>query len=386
MLKAGMIIPSESRWAAPIVLLDKPDGSIRFCLDYRKLNHVTKADAYPMPRLDDLIEAIGQCHYITCLDLTKGYYQVEMDPRDQEKTASRSPLGLFEFKVMPFGLKNAPATFQRLVDKILNGLREFTVAYLDDMAVYSPTWEKHKEHLGIVLQRIKEAGLTIKASKCQIGGLTIQYLGHMVGGRVMKLLETKKKVRAFLGLASYYRKFIPKFSEIAVPLSDLTRKKEPDMVNWTAACQRAFDALKSALTSNPVLVAPDYDREFTVFTDASNAGIRAVLCQQGEKDDLHPITFISKKLLPRERHYSTIEKECLAIVWALQKLTPYIWGRTFTLCTDHSPLLWLRTMKTNSKLMRWALSLQDFNFTVKNVKGTLNTIADALSRRPAIES
>ncbi|CAI5799280.1 Hypothetical predicted protein [Podarcis lilfordi] len=246
MLKAGIITPSESPWAAPIVLLDKPGGSIRFCLDYRKLNHVTKADAYPMPRLDDLIEAIGQCHYITCLDLTKGYYQVKMDPKDQEKTAFRSPLGLFEFKVMPFGLKNAPATFQRLVDKILNGLREFTVAYLDDIAVYSPTWDKHKEHLGIVLQRIKE-----------------------------------KKVRAFLGLASYYRKFIPKFSELAAPLSDLTRKKEPDKVKWTAACQQAFDALKSALTSDPVLVAPNYDREFTVFTAASNAGIGAVLCQQG---------------------------------------------------------------------------------------------------------
>ncbi|CAI5780542.1 Hypothetical predicted protein [Podarcis lilfordi] len=165
---------------------------------------------------------------------------------------------------------------------------------------------------------------------------------------------SKKKVRAFLGLAGYYRKFIPKSSELAVPLSDLTRKKEPDNVKWTAACQQAFDALKSALTSGPVLIAPNYDCEFTVFTDVSNAGIGAVLCQQGEKDDLHPITFISKKLLPRERHFSTIEKECLAIVWALQKLKPHIWGRTFILRTDHSPLLWLRTMKNNSKLMRWA--------------------------------
>ncbi|CAI5797801.1 Hypothetical predicted protein [Podarcis lilfordi] len=236
MLKAGIITTSESPWAAPIVLLDKSDGAIRFCLDYRKLNHVTKADAYPMPRLDDLNEAISQCHYMLLAE----------------------------------------------------------------------------------------------------GGTT--------------RLEVKR------------------------------------LRYWTAACQQAFDALKRALTSNPVLVAPDYDREFTVFTDASNAGIRAVLCQQGEKDDLHPITFISKKLLPRERHYSTIEKECLAIVWALQKLKPYIWGRTFTLCTDHSPLLWLRTMKTNSKLLRWALSLQDFNFTIKNVKGTLNTVTDALSRRPAVES
>ena len=156
-------------------------------------------------------------------------------------------------------------------------------------------------------------------------------------------------------------------------------------MKWTPDCQQSFDSLKNALTTRPIWAAPDYRQEFTVFTDASNVGIGAVLCQPGPEGNHHPIAYISKKLLPREKHLSTIEKECLAIVWALQKLKPYLWGRAFTLCTDHSPLIWLRTMKGNSKLMRWALLLQDFNFTIKSVKGSLNIVADALSRRPEIE-
>ncbi|CAI5774520.1 Hypothetical predicted protein [Podarcis lilfordi] len=322
MLKVGIITPSDSPRAAPVVLVDKPDGSIRFFVDYQKLNHVTKANAYPMPLLDDLIETIGRCHFITFLDMIKGYYQVKMYPGDQEKTAFRSPLGLYEFKVMAFGLKNAPATFQRLVDGILHGLGEFTVAYLDDIAIFSQTWSEHKEHLELVLQRIKETGLTIKASKCQIGDSEIKYLGHMVGGGIIKPSETKveaitnwpiptskKKVRAFLGLAGFYRNFFPKFSELAAPLTNLTRKKEPESVEGTSAGQQSFDALKNSLTTGPVLIAPNHDLEFTIFTDASNAGIRAMLCQPGEEDNLHPIMYVSKKLLPREKHLSTIEKD-----------------------------------------------------------------------------
>ena len=395
MLKAGIIVPSSSAWAAPVLLLDKPDGTIRFCLDFRRLNHVTKSDAYPMPRLDNLIEKIGSCKYISSLDLTKGYYQIPMHPKDREKTAFRSPIGLYEFTVMAFGLKNAPATFQRLMDKVLNGLYDFTIAYLDDIAIFSKTWEEHKGHLKIVLHRIQEAGLTIKAAKCHIGGSSIKYLGHMIGDGQIKPLSakveaiatwpkptTKKKVRAFLGLVGYYRKFIPKFSEIAAPLSSLTGKKITDPITWTAACQTAFDKLKNALISQPILATPDFGKPFTVYTDASNDGLGAVLCQPGAEDELHPVVYLSKKLLPREKHLSTIEKECLAIIWALQRLKPYLWGRTFELCTDHSPLIWLRSMKTNSKLMRWALILQDFDFTIKSVKGTLNIVADALSRKP----
>ncbi|XP_078245177.1 uncharacterized protein LOC144587786 [Pogona vitticeps] len=396
MLRENIIVPSSSPWSSPIVLVDKPDGSIRFCVDYRKLNRVTTPDAYPMPRLDNLIETIGGCRFISSLDLVKGYWQLRIDPRDQEKTAFCSPFGLYEFRVLSFGLRNAPATFQRLMDQTLAGLSDFTVAYIDDIGIFSNTWEDHLIHLELVLQRLSAAGLTVKASKCQLGSPEIKYLGHMVGGGMIKPLEakieavrdwprpnTKKKVKSFLGLVGYYRKFIPRFSEIAAPLTDLTRKTADDRIPWTSDCEAAFQRLKEALINYPVLRAPDFDREFIIYTDASNSGVGAVLCQEDENGDQHPVSYLSRKLQKGERHLATVEKECLAIVYAIQKAKPYIWGRHFILCTDHSPLQWLKTMKThNSKLMRWALNLQDYDFEVKVVRGSVNCVADALSRRP----
>ncbi|XP_078233523.1 uncharacterized protein LOC144583518 [Pogona vitticeps] len=235
-----------------------------------------------------------------------------------------------------------------------------------------------------------------KENKLQLGRPEIKYLGHMVGGGVIKPLEakieavrdwprpnTKKKVKSFLGLVGYYRKFIPRFSEIAAPLTDLTRKKTDDRIPWTSDCEEAFQRLKQALINYPVLRAPDFDREFIIYTDASNSGVGAVLCQEDENGDQHPVSYLSRKLQKGERHLATVEKECLAIVYAIQKAKPYIWGRHFILCTDHSPLQWLKTMKThNSKLMRWALNLQDYDFEVKVVRGSVNCVADALSRRP----
>ncbi|XP_078248129.1 uncharacterized protein LOC144588704 [Pogona vitticeps] len=235
-----------------------------------------------------------------------------------------------------------------------------------------------------------------KENKLQLGSPEIKYLGHIVGGGVIKPLEAKieavrdwprpnikKKVKSFLGLVGYYRKFIPRFSEIAAPLTDLTRKKTDDRIPWTSDCEEAFQRLKEALINYPVLRAPDFDREFIIYTDASNSGVGAVLCQEDENGDQHPVSYLSRKLQKGERHLATVEKECLAIVYAIQKAKPYIWGRHFTLCTDHSPLQWLKTMKThNSKLMRWALNLQDYDFEVKVVRGSVNCVADALSRRP----
>ncbi|XP_078238458.1 uncharacterized protein LOC144584971 [Pogona vitticeps] len=235
-----------------------------------------------------------------------------------------------------------------------------------------------------------------KENKLQLGSPERKYLGHTVGGGVIKLLEakieavrdwprpnTKKKVKSFLGLVGYYRKFIPRFSEIAAPLTDLTRKKTDDRIPWTSDCEEAFQRLKQALINYPVLRAPDFDREFIIYADASNSGVGTVLCQEGENGDQHPVSYLSRKLQKGERHLATVEKECLAIVYAIQKAKPYIWGRHFVLCTDHSPLQWLKTMKThNSKLMRWALNLQDYDFEVKVVRGSVNCVADALSGRP----
>ncbi|CAM5124599.1 unnamed protein product [Natator depressus] len=395
MLALGVIQPSASPWASPVVLVPKKDGSVRFCVDYRKLNAITVSDAYPMPRPDELLDKLGGARYLTTMDLTKGYWQVPLDADARLKSAFITPLGLYEFLTLPFGLKGAPATFQRLVDQLLRGMESFAVAYIDDICVFSQTWEDHVSQVRQVLDRLQGAGLTVKAEKCKVGMAEVSYLGHRVGSGHLKpepakvevirdwpAPHTKKQVQAFIGMAGYYRRFVPHFSAIATPITELCKKGKPDKVVWTEQCQEAFRALKEALVSGPVLANPDFDKPFVVFTDASDTGLGAVLMQEDEKGERHPIVYLSKKLLPREQHYAAIEKECLAMVWALKKLEPYLFGRHFTVYTDHSPLTWLHQMKgANAKLLRWSLLLQDYDMDVVHVKGSANLIADALSRR-----
>ncbi|CAM4640132.1 unnamed protein product [Lepidochelys olivacea] len=395
MLPLGVIQPSASPWASPVVLVPKKDGSVRFCVDYRKLNAITVSDAYPMPRPDELLDKLGGARYLTTMDLTKGYWQVPLDADARLKSAFITPLGLYEFLTLPFGLKGAPATFQRLVDQLLRGMESFAVAYIDDICVFSQTWEDHVSQVRQVLDRLQGAGLTVKAEKCKVGMAEVSYLGHRVGSGRLKpepakvevirdwpAPHTKKQVQAFIGMAGYYRRFVPHFSAIATPITELCKKGKPDKVVWTEQCQEAFRALKEALVSGPVLANPDFDKPFVVFTDASDTGLGAVLMQEDEKGERHPIVYLSKKLLPREQHYAAIEKECLAMVWALKKLEPYLFGRHFTVYTDHSPLTWLHQMKgANAKLLRWSLLLQDYDMDVVHVKGSANLIADALSRR-----
>ncbi|CAM4589164.1 unnamed protein product [Lepidochelys olivacea] len=400
MLQMGVIRPSESAWASPVVLVPKPDGEIGFCVDYRKLNAVTRPDNYPMPRTDELLEKLGRAQFISTLDLTKGYWQVPLDESAKERSAFITHLGLYEFIVLPFGLRNAPATFQRLVDGLLAGLGEYAVAYLDDVAIFSDSWTDHLEHLQKVLERIREAGLTVKAKKCQIGLNRVTYLGHQVGQGTISPLQakvdaiqkwpvpkSKKQVQSFLGLAGYYRRFVPHYSQIAAPLTDLTKKKQPNAVQWTGKCQKAFNKLKATLMSDPVLRAPDFDKPFLVTTDASERGVGAVLMQKGPDQEFHPVVFLSKKLSERESNWSVTEKECYAIVYALEKLRPYVWGRRFHLQTDHAALKWLHTVKeTNKKLLRWSLALQDFDFDIQHISGASNKVADALSRESFPES
>ncbi|CAM4672634.1 unnamed protein product [Lepidochelys kempii] len=400
MLQMGVIRPSESAWASPVVLVPKPDGEIRFCVDYRKLNAVTRPDNYPMPRTDELLEKLERAQFISTLDLTKGYWQVPLDESAKERSAFITHLGLYEFNVLPFGLRNAPATFQRLVDGLLAGLGEYAVAYLDDVAIFSDSWADHLEHLQKVLERIREAGLTVKAKKCQIGLNRVTYLGHQVGQGTISPLQakvdaiqkwpvpkSKKQVQSFLGLAGYYRRFVPHYSQIAAPLTDLTKKKQPNAVQWTGKCQKAFNKLKATLMSDPVLRAPDFDKPFLVTTDASERGVGAVLMQKGPDQEFHPVVFLSKKLSERESNWSVTEKECYAIVYALEKLRPYVWGRRFHLQTDHAALKWLHTVKeTNRKLLRWSLALQDFDFDIQHISGASNKVADALSRESFPES
>ncbi|CAM5174954.1 unnamed protein product [Natator depressus] len=307
---------------------------------------------------------------------------------------------LYEFNVLPFGLRNAPTTFQRLVDGLLVGLGEYAVAYLDDVAIFSDSWAEHLEHLQKVVERIREAGLTVKAKKCQIGLNRVTYLGHQVGQGTINPIQakvdaihkwpvpkSKKQVQSFLGLAGYYRRFVPQYSQIATPLTDLTKKKQPNAVQWTEECQKAFNQLKASLMSDPVLRAPDFDKPFLVTTDASKRGVGAVLMQEAPDQEFHPVVFLSKKLSERESNWSVSEKKCYAIVYALEKLRPYVWGRRFHLQTHHAALQWLHTATgNNKKRIRWSLALQDFDFNIQHISGASNKVADALSRESFPES
>ena len=277
MERQGIIEPAKSEWSALIVIVRKKDGMIRLCVDYRRLNAISRVDAYLMPRIDDLIDLTGQSKYVSTLDLTKGYWQVPMAVKDRPKTAFATPFGFYQFKCMPFGLQGAPATYQRMMDALLDGLRDFASAYLDDLVIFSRTWKKHLTHLEAVFERLKATGLTAEPTKCKFGMEECSYLGNVVGGGKVRVEEskieaiqkiqwpmTKKDVRALLGLTGYYRKFIPNYATIAVPLTDLKRKAQPCQVIWTPDCEEAFRKLKDLLCSSPALQAPDFKKSFVL--------------------------------------------------------------------------------------------------------------------------
>ena len=280
-------------------------------IDYRRLNAESQMDAYPMPRIDDLIDRLGKAKFITTLDLTRGYWQVPMAKTSRHLTAFTTPFGLFQFRVMPFGLQGAPATFQRLMDRVLKGLECYSAAYIDDLVTHSRTWGEHLDQVRNVLQRLREAGLTAKPSKCQFGMAQCVYLGHIVGNGAVRPERSKlqgveafstpkykKEVRCFLGLRGYYRKFIPDYASIAAPLTDLTKKNAPNQVVWNERCEASFKRLKDLLCSASVLQSPDFERNFVLQTDASDVGVGAVLSQVDDTGADHPVAYFSRKLLP----------------------------------------------------------------------------------------
>ena len=312
----------------------------------------------------------------------------------QDKTAFTTSFGLYQFKVMPCGLQGAPATFQRIMDRLLRGLEDFTSAYLDDLVIFSVTWEEHIQQIKQVLDQLRDADLTAKPKKCKFAMTECVYLGHIVGNGVIRpevfkvravkeypKPRTKKQVRAFLGLTGYYWKFIPNYASIATPLTDLTRKGCSNTVEWSTACTSAFEKLKTLLCSSTVLHSPDFEKEFILQTDASDHAVGAVLSQLDNDGEEHPIAYFSRKLLEREEKYSTIEKECLAIKLSIQAFRVYLMGRPFSIQTDHRSLEWLDRLKeNNARLTRWSLLLQPYQFTVTHRASKANANADGLSR------
>lgn len=389
-LEKGWIRPSRSPYGAPILFVKKKDGSLRMCVDYRALNKITVKNRYPLPRIDDLFDQLQGAKYFTSFDLSQGYHQIRIPEEDVPKTAFNTPMGHFEFRVLSFGLTNAPATFQSVMNGIF-GHVPFTLVYLDDILVFSKTQEEHLEHVRQVLNMIRENKLYCKLSKCSFLQTELEYLGHLVGADGVRVNPKKvqavqefprptnvSELRAFLGLSNYFRKFIQNYADTAHPLTAQTGKNS--ILTWDSACDRAFNGIKDRLTKAPVLALPDPDKTFVVETDASVIGIGAVLMQDGR-----PVAYESRKLIPAERNYTTTEQELLGVVHALKTWRCYLEGAKypFVVRTDHNPLTYLPTQPNLSRRQaRWSEYLQRFHFTWEYKTGKTNSVADALSRMP----
>ena len=392
MLEQEIIRPSSSPYCSPITVVSKPDGNIRLCIDFRKLNAITIFDNEPIPQMYEMVTRITKAKYFTKLDLTKGYWQIPLKESCKQYTAFQTSLGLMEFNYLPFGLSTAAPTFQRAMNKVLGHLK-FITNYFDDVLIFSETWSEHLNHIKETLQTLEKANLTVKPSKCQVGCREVNFLGHIVGKgnikpdpkKTEKILtlttpKTKKDVRKICGLINYYRKFIPFFSHKVAPLTSLLKKEKPNQIIWNADCEKAIGEIKQALASKPILAIPDLNKQFIVRADASSKAIGAVLLQK-HNDILKPCYYVSRKLLQRECNYPIIEKECLAIVFALHQFSKYLLMSPFIVQSDHKPLTFLKMNKTkNARLLRYALSLQPFTFGVEPIKGTENSISDILSR------
>jgi hypothetical protein len=390
---AGFIRPSKSPFGAPILFVKKKDGTMRMCIDYRALNRITVKNSYPLPRVDELFDRLQGARYFSKIDLRSGYHQIRIAPEDVPKTAFRTRYGHYEFLVLPFGLTNAPATFMHLMHQALRPfLDECALVFLDDILIYSKTLEEHVQHVRRVLDALREQKLYAKESKCEFFKHEVEFLGHRVGQDGVRMMEDKvqavrewptprsvRDVRAFLGTAGYYRKFIRDFSAIAAPLSELT--KDSVKFEWAAPHQAAFAQLKTAIAQGPVLILPNPSLPFVVHTDASGFAVGAVL-QQDQGNGLQPIAFLSKKMADAETRYPVHEQELLAIIQALSAWRHYLHGSKFVVRTDHKSLQFFQTQPMLSgRQARWKDVLANFDFDIEYVEGKANVVADGLSRR-----
>ena len=394
MLEEGQIEHSVSAWSAPTVLVTKKDGTTRFCVDYRRLNNSTKKDAFPLPRIDDSLNSLSGQSWFSTLDLASGYWQVRLSEDAKPKTAFATHSGLFQFAVMPFGLCNAPATFERLMSQVMRGLHwKRCLVYIDDILVFGHDFESALQSLELVLIRVAEYGLQLKSTKCHLFRSSVPFLGHIVGRAGLECDPSKvsavanwippstiKGVREFLGFTGYYRRFVPDYSTVAQPLVRLLGKD--CKFKWTDACQDAFKALRALLIKAPVLAFPKEDLPYIVDTDASDYGIGGVLSQCIEGTE-HVIAYYSKSLNPAQQKYCTTRRELLAVVATLDHFKGYVWGPKFTVRTDHAALVWLKNLKNiQGMLARWLAKLQQFHFDIIHRPGAQHGNADGLSRCP----
>ena len=398
MLLHKIIRPSVSPYSSPVVLVPKKSGEKRFCIDYRKLNSITEKNKYPLPRIEDTKDHLHGAKFFSTIDLYSGYWQIEINEEDKQKTAFTTEDGHFEFNRMPFGLTNAPATFQKLMNDILRPIKkEFALVYLDDIIIFSKTIESHIKHIQIVFDLLRREGLKIKPNKCTFLQKEVEYLGHIVTEDGIKPDPKKQEairnypvpknvdhLRSFLGLAGYYRKFVKNYADKAHSLTKLTSKDVE--WQWGPEQQNAFQLLKDCLSSPPILCYPDFTRDFIIHTDASGYGVGSVLAQmQGEKGKEKEvvISYTSQHLNKTQTNWSTIEKEAYAIVHSVKVFYSYLYGRKFQVLTDHRPLQWLMSIKEpTGKLARWALRLQEFDIDISYRPGKANQNADCLSRIP----
>lgn len=401
LLHNDIIEYSQSPYNSPLWIVPKKSDSVgnkrwRMVIDYRSLNEKTIGDAYPLPNIVDILDQLGTAKYFTILDLASGFHQIPMSPVDAPKTAFSTPHGHYQFKRMPFGLKNAPATFQRLMDNVLSGLQGNELfVYMDDIVIYARSLQEHEVKFKKLMHRLRNANLKLQPDKCEFLRQEVAYLGHIIGsdgvrpdpGKIKAIKEypvpkNPKNIKQFLGLVGYYRRFIPNFSKIAKPLTDLLKKNKPFL--WEQNQNQAFDELRNILCSEPLLQYPDFSRPFNLTTDASGYAIGGVLSQGPVGRDL-PVSYASRILNSAEQNYSTIEKECLAVIHCIKHYRPYLYGRKFTIITDHKPLVWLHSIKDpSSRLWRWRTKLSEYDFDILYKQGKLNSNADALSRNPPL--
>ena len=396
MLAHDIIEPSVSCWTSPVVLIKKKDGEYRFAVDYRKLNKVTVRMQQPLPKMEDVIDMIGNAapKIYSVLDLASGFWQIPLHPDSKEKTAFITHQGIYQFKKLPFGLMNSPAAFTMVMSEVLRNINwKYALIYVDDIIVFSSSFEQHLQHLDAIFERMRTYGLRLKPSKCQFAVEKVHYLGHIFSKEGVETDPAKteaiqsfptprrdKDVRSFLGVCNYYRKFVPNFSKIVSPLNYLLKKDVK--FTWDDACEKAFSQMKKALTSSPILAYPDFNKEFILYTDASTYSIGYVLGQLDQNNKERVIAYGGRSLKKEEKNWPPTHLEGLALVAGILHFREYLANKHFTVFTDHAALKTIQTnTKTTGRLARWAVHLEEFDFTVKHKPGERHTNADALSRR-----